>query len=63
MFFVVILKVNDEISRIRIHTKMSWIRNTANQDYLNFFFPWTPVSLYPLLFLPQGTMLRNCDWS
>jgi hypothetical protein len=23
------LKVNDEKSRIRIHTKMSWIRNTA----------------------------------
>jgi hypothetical protein len=23
------LKVNDENSRIRIHTKMSWIRNTG----------------------------------
>ncbi len=28
-FFAGILKVNDENSRIRIHTKMSWIRNTG----------------------------------
>jgi hypothetical protein len=31
-FFIGILKVNDEDSRIRIriHTKMSWIRNTPS---------------------------------
>jgi hypothetical protein len=27
-FFAAICKVNDEKSRIRIHPKMSWIRNT-----------------------------------
>ena len=33
LFFAGILKVNDENSRIRIHPKMSWIRNTAvNRD-------------------------------
>ncbi len=31
-FFFGILKVNDENSRIRIHTKMSWIRNTPTND-------------------------------
>ncbi len=29
LFFAGILKVNDENSRIRIHIKMSWFRNTA----------------------------------
>ncbi len=36
LFFVVILKVSDENSRIRIHIKMSWIRNTALEK--NFLF-------------------------
>ncbi len=42
LFFVGVLKVNDENRRIRIririHTKMSWIRNTAQQ---NFILVWT----------------------
>ncbi len=32
LFFAGILKVIDENSRIRIHPKMSWIRNTASKD-------------------------------
>jgi hypothetical protein len=32
LFFVGILKVYDENSRIRIHTKMSWIRNTDGNE-------------------------------
>jgi hypothetical protein len=28
-FFVGVLKASDENGRIRIHTKMSWIRNTG----------------------------------
>ncbi len=32
------LKVNGENSRIRIHTKMTWIRNIAFQDTLLVMF-------------------------
>ncbi len=43
LFFVSVLKVNDKTSRIRIHTKMSWIRNTGSitfyKDYLCIFVP------------------------
>ncbi len=34
LVFVGILKINDENSRIRIHTKMSWIRNTGFKSFL-----------------------------
>ncbi len=39
LVFAGILKVNDENSRIRIHTKMSWILNTAQSKELTRGLP------------------------
>ncbi len=44
LFFVGILKVNDENRRIRIHIrihiKMSWIRNTDSSIFFLFKLGW-----------------------
>jgi hypothetical protein len=41
LFFVGILKVSDENSRIRIHTKMSWIRNTGKNCWALVLLNWS----------------------